>query len=162
MVTTESVVCRDVTQLQVCSWHSQHEFLEQTVVLASFVMKCETIDDKSRFLIHRQSFHIDVQRVIRQGFQDDVCTDILYPEVFWIEDPRGFWGVETVVVHTGMTDDERMNAQIEWGMARGVFRSQRVDHELTVQFVVFGSLVDAGMSTEQLCFGDADFSFHQR
>ena len=59
-----------------------------------------------------------------------MSTNVIDFEMGGVEASFSLWLVELVVIHARMTNDERVDADIKGRLFGGVFRSQRVDHEL--------------------------------
>ena len=60
-----------------------------------------------------------------------------------------------------MTDNQRVDAQVERTGAGGIFRCQRVEHELEVWLSQRVALVELGAGTKQLCGRDRYLAIRQ-
>ena len=67
-----------------------------------------------------------------------------------IEPSVGYGYVVPVVVDTSMTHNQRANTDVERLMLRGVFRGQRIEHELVVGRRERIFLIEMPLQSEQL------------
>ena len=66
------------------------------------------------------------------------------------EDTRFRSYIALVVGNGTMTDNETSDVEVERSMMGGIFRSQRIEHELDVHRALGILLVDVGVETEEL------------
>ena len=150
VVVTETIAGFDFAQLEMCTRHTQLEVLQQAVVAPAFVSHGQTIQLEARVFAESQTFHVNVQRVFAQCLEQDVRTDIRQFQVFRVQPFRSLRGIQHVETHAGMANDKRVDAQVEWRRVGRVFRGQRVDDKLEVWLALRISLIQFGVSTEDL------------
>ena len=66
------------------------------------------------------------------------------------KDARLRCNIALVVGNGTMTDNQTSDVQVERSMAGGIFRSQRIEHELDVHRALGILLVDVGVQPEEL------------
>ena len=76
----------------------------------------------------------------------EVCdADMLRREDPWLRS-----NIALVVGNGTMTDNQTSDVEVERSMMGGIFRSQRIEHELDVHRALGILLVDVGVETEEL------------
>ena len=93
----------------------------------------KSADIQSGNLFERQLFHIHTQRVVGESPQVDMGTEIVDVQMLGIELSGGLGYILSVESQAGATDNQRVDAEVEWGMAQCVLRCQRVDDELEIR-----------------------------
>ena len=111
----------------------------------------EAAHGESRLLAETEALDVDIQRVVGQRPQINMCADILQSQVGGIEESFSLGLVVLVEGHIGMAYDQRVDAQVKGLLRGGVVGCQRVDHKLAVQWG-FGILtVQTEAGSKELC-----------
>ena len=82
--------------------------------------------------------------------QDDVGREVCDADMLRREDARLRRNIALVVGNGTMTDNQTSDVQVERSVTGGIFRSQRIEHELDVHRALGILLVDVGVETEEL------------
>ena len=82
--------------------------------------------------------------------QDDVGREVGDADMLRREDARFRSNIALVVGNGTMTDNQTSDVEVERSMMGGIFRSQRIEHELDVHRALGILLVDVGVETEEL------------
>ena len=85
MVIPELVFRIDIPQLDFGAGHFQFKVLQIAAVSASLESECQTVYLQSRFLFQCQSLQIDVERILRQRFDDSMNIDVVDFQVIRIQ-----------------------------------------------------------------------------
>lgn len=128
---------------------------------AGLESETQFVEIKTRLFRQGQSLYVHVERVVSQRLQDNVGTDILHVHVVLVEEPRCGCDVVLVIPDAGTVDDQRIDVQVEWGVASSVFRGQRVEYELEIGLGQRVLSVELRTGTEKLCRGNGYFPFRQ-
>ena len=82
--------------------------------------------------------------------QDDVGREVCDADMLRRKDTRLRRNIALVVGNGTMTDNQTSDVEVERSMVGGIFRSQRIEHELDVHRALGILLVDVGVETEEL------------
>ena len=82
--------------------------------------------------------------------QNDVGRKVSDAQMLRREDAWLRRNIALVVGNGTMTDNQASDVQVERSVTGGIFRSQRIDHELDVHRALGILLVDVGVETEEL------------
>ena len=82
--------------------------------------------------------------------QDDVGREVCDADMLRREDAWLRSNIALVVGNGTMADNETSDVEVERSMMGGIFRSQRIEHELDVHRALGILLVDVGVETEEL------------
>ena len=100
--------------------------------MSSGQLERQTPDVSARLFEECQAFDIDVDAVVSQGLERDVCADIAEAQVAGIE-LRWCWRyVPLVITNRGTAHDKRVDAQVQRRMTGGVVGCQCIEYELEV------------------------------
>ena len=138
------------------------EVLQTGEVATASEPERQLLNPQSRLLAQRQTLHRHVDGVVLQRLQLYMGADILRQQVLHVEVPRRQRLVVLVVAHTRMAHDERVDAQVEWGMGGGILRSERVEHKLDIRGRRGGATVNLQVGTENLYRRDGYLPLHER
>ena len=104
---------------------------------------------------------MQVQGVLTESLEDDVCADVGQVEVVRVELPFCGRRVELVIAYAAMAHDKGIDTKVDGRLAGGVTRSERVEHELEVVGSVSVFTIECDVCAEYLCGGDGDASLCQ-
>lgn len=82
--------------------------------------------------------------------QNNVGREVGDAQMLRRKDARLRRNIALVVGNGTMTDNQASDVQVERSMAGGIFRSQRIEHELDVHRALGILLVDVGIEPEEL------------
>ena len=80
-----------------------------------------------------------------------MCTEIIDMQMVGIELSRGPGYILSIESHAGAPDNQRVDTEVEWGMAQRVLWSQKVDNELEIRLRLRILLPQSCMGTKELC-----------
>ena len=94
--------------------------------------------------------------------QNNVGREVGDAQMLRRKDARLRRNIALVVGNGTMTDNQASDVQVERSMAGGIFRSQRIEHELDVHRALGILFVDVGVETEELGRRNRNLAILQR
>ena len=124
---------------------------EQGAAFASVEFQTDALDIQPGLFMAFQALDVHIERIVGKCTQIDIGIYTVESEVGEIEKPFCTRLEMLVETERRAAHDKGIDAQIEWGVTSGVFRSQTIEHELEIGFRVLCVLIEREVGAKKLC-----------